>query len=102
MARNVNVNWEYPTTRESGKPLDPADIAGLELSISVDNATWSVFDNFVHPVTGTQVTELEIGEWFFKGVVKDIQGRASKPSFASVVVPDETAPGTANLTVTLV
>jgi hypothetical protein len=103
MARNVTVAWVYPTTRESGKPLNPADIAGMELSLSVDGATWSVYNTFANNVVSTTVPELEAGEWFFRGVVKDIQGRSSSPLVKSIVIPDETPPAAlANLTLTLV
>jgi len=103
MARNVNVSWAYPTTRESGLPINPADIAGMTLEMSVDNTTWSLYNNFAANVTSTVVPELEAGEWFFRGTVQDTDGRDSAPLVASVVVPDETPPGPlANLDVTLV
>ena len=103
MARNVNVSWAYPTTRQSGLPLDPADLAGMTLELSVDNATWSLYNTFAANVVSTVVPELEPGEWFFRGTVLDTDGRSSSPLVASVVVPDETPPGPlANLDVTLV
>lgn len=103
MARNVNVSWTYPTTRESGLPLDPADLAGMTLELSVDNATWSLYNTFTANVANTVVPELSPGEWFFRGTVLDTDGRSSSPLVASVVVPDETPPGPlANLNVTLV
>ena len=103
MARNVNVNWVYPTTRESGLPLDPADLAGMELSLSVDGATWSLYNTFAANVVSTIVPELETGTWWFRGVVRDVQGRLSAPVISSIDIPDETPPGPlANLTVTLV
>jgi len=101
MARNVNVAWVLPTTRDSGKPLNPADIAGVELSISVDGATWSPYDTFLPAVTETVVPEMDIGEWFFRGVVRDTNGRASSPVIDSIVIPDETPPGPLTLTLSL-
>lgn len=103
MARNVNVNWVYPTTRESGKPLNPADIAAVELELSVDNVLWTPYDTFPSPVLSTVIPELDIGTWYVRGVVVDTAGKRSKPLVGSVTVPDETAPGSlANLTLTLV
>lgn len=103
MARNVNVSWEYPTTRESGLPIDPADIAGMTLEMSVDNATWSLYNTFAANVVSTVVPDLEPGEWWFRGTVQDVQGRDSAPLVRSIVVPDETPPGPlANLSLTLV
>ena len=103
MARNVNVSWAYPTTRESGLPLNPADIGGMTLELSVDNTTWSLYNTFAANVVSTVVPELSPGEWFFRGTVLDTAGRASQPLVSSVVIPDETPPGPlANLVVTLV
>ena len=103
MARNVNVSWVYPTTRVSGKPLNPADIAGLELELSVDGTLWTPYDVFTADVTSTVIPELDIGLWYVRGVVVDIFGRKSAPLVGTVEVPDETAPGPlANLTLTLV
>ena len=102
MARAVNVSWILPTVRESGKPLDPAQIAGVELSLSVDNVNWSVYNTFPKETLATVIPELEIGTWYVKGVVKDTAGKVSKPVVQSVVVPDDTAPGAlASLTLSL-
>lgn len=103
MARNVTVSWVLPTTRESTKPLDVAQIASVELSISADGgANWSVYGLFTPDVLSTVVPELEIGEWSFSGVVIDTAGKRSKPKVAVAVVPDETAPSAlGELTVTL-
>lgn len=94
MAKNVNVAWVLPTTRESNRPLDPADIAGVELSISADKGVnWSVYDTFPPAVANTVIPELDIGEWQVAGVVIDTAGKRGKAKIASIVVPDETAPG---------
>jgi hypothetical protein len=100
MAKAVNVSWVYPTTRESTKPLNPADIASVELSLSADNVNWSAYDTFPNGVLSTVIPELEIGEWFVQGVVVDTAGKKSKPVVKSIVVPDETAPGALQLTLT--
>jgi hypothetical protein len=93
MARNVNVSWVLPTTRVSGRPLDPADIADVQLSLSADGVNWSPYDAFLPDVLSTVIPELEVGEWFVQGVVRDTNNRVSSPVVASVVVPDESAPG---------
>jgi hypothetical protein len=75
-------------------PLDPAQIAGVELAISADKgANWSVYDTFPPTVLSTVIPELEIGEWQVSGVVVDTAGKRSKPTYGTIVVPDETAPG---------
>lgn len=101
MARNVNVSWTLPTTRESGKPLNPLDIASVNLEISVDNATWSPYDSFPRDVTETVIPELDIGDWFVRGTVVDTNGRSSAPVIESITIPDETAPGALSLTLSL-
>ena len=93
MAKSVNVSWVLPTVRESGKPLDPAQIGGVELSLSVDNVNWSVYNTFPKEVLNTVIPELEVGTWYVSGLVIDTAGKRGKPLVQSVVVPDETAPG---------
>lgn len=92
MARNVNVSWVLPTTRESTKPLANTDIAGVEFSLSVDGTLWTVYNTFTPDILSTVIPELDIGEWFVQGVVVDTAGKRSKPLVKSIVVPDETAP----------
>ena len=100
---NVNVNWVLPTTRTSGKPLNPADIAAMHLSISIDGVNFSPFNSFAPDVLSTEVTELEPGEWFFSGVVEDTQQRVSIPRVTSIVIPDTTPPsGLLSLSLNLV
>jgi len=98
MARDVNVSWVLPTTRKSGKPLNPADVAAVELSLSADNVNWSAYDSFPKEVLATVIPELDIGEWFVQGVVVDTAGKKSDPVVQSIVVPDETPPGALELT----
>ena len=90
----VKVRWSLPTTRESGLPLDPADIAGVELSLSADGgANFGLFDTYPPSVLEAQVTELEPGTWVFRGVVVDSDGRRSAPRTAVQVIEDATPPG---------
>lgn len=104
MARDVNVSWVLPTTRESGLPLNPSDIQGVDLSISIDNTNYSLYNNFPANTLSTIVPELETGEWFFRGVVRDrsTPPRLSQPVVVSIVIPDDSPPGTlSSLTLTL-
>ena len=101
MARDVNVSWVLPTTRESGKPLANTDIASVELSLSVDGVNFDAYDTFLPAVLSTVIPELDIGEWFVQGVVVDTAGKRSKPVVQSIVVPDETPPGVLQLTLSL-
>jgi hypothetical protein len=100
MARDVDVSWGLPTTRKSGRPLDPADVAAVELSLSSDNVNWSAYDSFPKEVLATVIPELDIGEWFVQGVVLDTNGKRSAPSVKSIVVPDDSEPSALELTLT--
>lgn len=89
---NVTLVWTLPNKRESGRPLNPADIMGVEIAASVDNTTFTVME--VLPPTSTEVTltELEPGDWFFRGVVVDKDGRRSAPVTITQTVPDTSPP----------
>lgn len=101
MAKNINVSWVLPTTRESGKPLAVSDIAGVEIGLSVDNVNWSLYDTFTPDVLSTVIPEMDIGEWFVSGIVVDKAGKKGKPVVKSIIVPDETPPGALQLTLSL-
>ena len=91
---NVKVVWVLPDVRKSGKPLKPEDIDHVEIQISADKGvTFVKYDDFPREILETTVTELEPGEWVFKGLVHDIQGRVNNGKTASIVVPDTTPPG---------
>ena len=91
--RDVTVTWVLPTTRESGKPLAPADIDRVILEMSVDGSNYVGVDEFPSSVLSTVVVELESGEWFFRGTVRDTKARKSKPVVRSIVIEDDTPPG---------
>lgn len=102
--KNVNISWELPTTRESGFPLDPADIQHVEVSLSADlGANFTVLNNVAPPTLDLTVPDLEIGDWIFRLVVVDTADRRSVNVDTPVNVPDETAPtGVLNVQVTFV
>lgn len=91
----VKIVWTLPTTRKpSGLPLDPADIAGVEIAGSADGgASYSVLDVLPPTTLETTINELEPGTWFFRGVVVDKAGKRSAPKVGSIMVPDESPPG---------
>lgn len=91
---DITVTWVLPSTRESGKPLDPADIDRVILEMSADGGVNYVgVDEFPPSVLATTVVELEPGEWFFRGTVRDTAGRKSKPLVRSTVIADTSPPG---------
>jgi hypothetical protein len=92
--QTVNVSWVLPTTRESGRPIDPAAIAFVRLEISADGgANYGTVGDFPPDVLATDVPDLEPGTWVFRGTVADTAGKASKPITASVTLADVSAPG---------
>jgi hypothetical protein len=100
---NVKVSWVLPTTRESGKPLAVNDIDVVTLEQSADGgANFVVIDVLPPTILETTVTDLEPGEWFFRGTVRDRAGRTSKPVVGSISIADNTAPGELTLTLELV
>lgn len=91
---NVKVTWVLPTVRESGKPLAVEDIKHVLIEASADaGANYGLLDKFLPDVLETVVTELEPGEWFFKGVVVDTKDREGKPTVDSIVIEDLSPPG---------
>lgn len=99
---NVKVSWTLPTVRESGKPLAIGDIKAVLLSLSADGgANYGQLDSFPPSVLETVVTELEPGEWFFRGVVVDTKDRVGAPDTKSIVIEDQTPPGVLALSLTL-
>jgi hypothetical protein len=90
---NVNVTWILPVTRVSGKPLAPESIDSVKLDISADGVDFTPFDVYPRDILETTITDLEPGEWFFRGTVVDTAGRQSVPVAASIVIEDTTPPG---------
>lgn len=90
----AKVVWGLPTVRSSGKPQDPALIAGVELAVSADGgATFTVTDVYPPAVLEAVFTDLEPGTWFFRGVAIDTAGRRGPESVASVELADLSPPG---------
>ena len=103
--KDVRLTWELPVTRESGFPLNPADIAHVEVALSADGgANFGVLGTVAPGSTQTFTqTELEIGTWFFRLVVVDVAGLRSQPVQVQADVPDETAPdAVANVIVSII
>ena len=103
MAKNVTVTWGLPTTRESGAPLAATDIDYTAGSISVDGVTFTPLSQVL--ATAPQevfMPDVDIGDWVFRLVVFDKNGRASQPVDTLFNVPDESAPGTVvNVNITM-
>lgn len=90
---DVTVTWVLPTTRESGRPLKIEDIDRVVLELSADGgANFGAVDEFPSSVTETVLVEMEPGEWFVRGYVRDTKGRKSQPVTRSIVIEDPSPP----------
>lgn len=99
---NLRISWVLPTTRESGKPLNPADIAGVLIELSADRgASYVVVGNYPPNVLQTLIEDVDYGDWFVRGTVQDTAGRLSLPVVASINRQDTTNPGVVAITLTL-
>lgn len=99
---NVKVMWTLPVVRQSGKPLPAGDIASVEIAQSADGgANFGVIDVVPPNVLELVVTDLEPGDWFFRGVVVDTAGRRSNAVIRSIAIADNTPPGELTLTLAL-
>lgn len=93
---SATFTWTLPTLRESGGPLDPADIDRTEIAMSADDGA-----NFTPTATVVPtdeqtwtVSELVFGDYIVRFVVIDTQGRASTPFDFPFTALDDSAPGT--------
>jgi hypothetical protein len=102
MAKNARLNWVHPTTRESGEPLDPADIESVETFMSANMGGDFVSLGTHAPDKLEQVVaDLGIGTYLFRAIWTDTKDKSSVPAEAQGVVPDETPPAVGELTVTI-
>lgn len=93
MTKNATVHWVLPTIRESGLPLDPADIQGEEVSLAIAGAPSSVLDVVPPDTLELFVPDLEVGDWIFTLVCIDIKGERGAAYDELFTIPDETPPG---------
>lgn len=100
---NVKLEWVLPATKfPSGKPLAVSEIDYFEVAISADDgANWAIADLFQPDVLSTVFTDLEPGNWKFRGVTVDKAGRRGVEAFADRAIADLSGPGAAALVATL-
>lgn len=98
---NLNIAWVLPTTRESGKPLNPADIDRVRIDISADlGVNWAQIGEFPPATLSTLVQDVDFGEWQVRGTVFDTKGRQSDPAVGTIVNEDTSPPSALTLTLT--
>lgn len=99
----ATLSWTLPTTREGGAPLDISEISHTAISMSADaGASFGPESNVLPTDPQTFVIgSLVVGEYLFRAVVVDIDGRRAFP--AEVVGNVLAAPAAiADLTVVIV
>ena len=94
MARTVRATFQYPTKRIGGGNLDPADIAGCEVSMRVTGApTFTVLETVPYPGTEFVQTDLTPGTYEFSFVCVLKNGLKSvTPVIRSANVLDDSPP----------
>ena len=88
---NVKLTWLLPITRVDGSPASAADVKYAHIDISADGTNWSVFGAYAPDVLEETITDLEPGQWHFRGTVEDLNGVRSAPTTTSVVIPSNAA-----------
>ena len=92
MAKTINITWDLPTERASGKPLDPSELIGVEVSLNA-GAGFALATTV--PADETQAwvfPDMVDGDYTIRLVVKGTTGD-SAPVDTDVEV-DTSAPGT--------
>lgn len=94
--RDVIIRWVLPATRESGLPLDPADIQHTLVELSADGgANFTLVDSVLGSALAqeTLVQDLDNGNWIARLTVVDTAGREGA-AVDTPFVSDVSAPGT--------
>lgn len=93
--KNIALSWDLPTTRVDGGPLNPTDIAKVEVFVSADQGVNFVLLNTLLPTDtqGAFIPDQDWGTWVFRFIVTDTGAKASLPLDFFVDVPDDSAPG---------
>ena len=98
----VRLTWAAPTTRASGKPLNPADIAGFVVEQSVDGGAFTKLPDSPPATTQRDVANLGPGVWAFRVSCFDTKNRTGAPQTGTVTISDDTPPSAVlNLTVAI-
>ncbi len=90
MTKTATITWTLPTKRPFA-----ADFSHSIISLSLDDG--ANFTEIANVPTGAPDQEavagnLDVGQWIARGILFDVDGRASPPAEAAFFVPDESAP----------
>lgn len=99
----VRLTWQAPSTRESGRALNPADIALYTLEQSYDGGAFTKLTDSPAAATSRDVPNLAPGKYKFRLACLDTKNRSGKPFEGTIDVPDDTPPGMVlNLTLAVI
>jgi hypothetical protein len=102
MATEVTLTWAPPATRESGKPLNPADIAGFVVESSHDGAAFTKLTDSPPDAVSRVLPGLDYGSWQFRVSCFDKKNHVGAAAVGSLVIDDNTPPSMVlNLTVSI-
>lgn len=102
MTTTVTLTWDLPTTRTSGNALDPALIAGVDVSISADAGANFTLTDTILPTAAQEVVfpDLVDGDYSFRLVVRLTTGQVSSGVDTPVPLDTSAPENVANVQVT--
>lgn len=89
--KTARFSWDYPTQRQQGGALNPADIVGAEVALRVAGAPeFTVLATVDHPTDEFVQNELDNGAYQARLVVLTRPGtQRGEPAFLAFEVADE-------------
>lgn len=91
MARTATAKWDLPTKRQSGLPVDLAEVQGTEVALAVVGGPYSVLEALLPSDTLEHVIpDLTPGDYLCRLVpidMDDVRGADTELPFS---IPDET------------
>lgn len=91
MARTATAKWGLPTKRQSGLPVDPAEVQGTEIALAVAGGPFSVLEPMVPSDTlELVIPDLTPGDYLCRYVpidMDDVRGALIEVQFN---IPDDT------------
>lgn len=101
--KNARFTWTYPTNRQRGGALDPADVVGAELSLRVVGAPdWTVLATPAFPVVEANQADMVEGDYEARLVIlTDAAVRGAPATIAFRVADDSAAEAASDFAVEL-
>lgn len=91
MARTATAKWDLPSKRQSGIPVDPSEVQGVEVALSVVGGTYSVLEPMVPPDTlEHEIPDLTPGDYLCRLVPIDMDDDRGADTELPFSIPDDT------------